>query len=497
LAAAVEWTMFCCGRAMMGLPCGCDDGTRSCSPKHDAQASASAEASAPPAPAVEECRSQDGFADAWMAGGQALGWAQASTRNGGNGDARAEDMVGLAAAQRVAKKREAATWAPERGEAVEACWQAGGRWARATVAAVGVATHTLIFEGWGDEVAVPVGRVRQPRSEGDRSDEDTSRGRSGWARSGLTGAGAGDGRARGGVGSVGGGMGGGVGGGVGRGCGGGGIDGVWQRGAACGGAGRASGGRGRASGRGGRRGGRPSEQDEIALCRAVWDGTVGQDAAARAEAVAARQRAEDVAAREHAARQAAALRSERQARAGEWAARREAEAAAAATAQARQAEEARRAARLAQAAAEEEAAAATVAAARQRYAVRWSALLAWATADGPLPESRVGIGPAPPPADCLRFAAMPWPSEAWARARGDAGAADLDAAEVRSVVVPPEVTGTAARKTLQDELRRWHPDKFVARYGGALLPTEREEILEGVTRISQCLTELLQRESSG
>jgi len=48
-----------------------------------------------------------------------------------------------------------------------------------------------------------------------------------------------------------------------------------------------------------------------------------------------------------------------------------------------------------------------------------------------------------------------------------------------------------------DERRRWHPDKFVARYGGALRPTEREELLEGVTRISQCLTKLLQRESSG
>ena len=268
---------------------------------------------------------------------------------------------------------------------------------------------------------------------------------------------------------------------------------MWKRGATCGGAGRASGG----AARRGRARGRPSEQDELALCRAVLDGTVGQDAAARAEAVAARRRAEEVAAREHAARQAAALRSERQARAGEWAARREAEAAAAATAQARQVEEARRAARAAQAAAAEEAASATAAAARRRYAARWSALLAWATADGPLPESRVGIGPAPPPADCLRFAAMPWPSEAWARARGDAGAADLNAAEVRSVVVPPEVSGTAARKALQDELRRWHPDKFVARYGGALLPTERDEILEGVTRISQCLTELLQRESSG
>ena len=49
-----------------------------------------------------------------MAGGQALGWA---TPNGDNGGATAEELLGLAAAQRVAKKREAATWAPEEATA--------------------------------------------------------------------------------------------------------------------------------------------------------------------------------------------------------------------------------------------------------------------------------------------------------------------------------------------------------------------------------------------
>ena len=69
--------------------------------------------------------------------------------------------------------------------------------------------------------------------------------------------------------------------------------------------------------------------------------------------------------------------------------------------------------------------------------------------------------------------------------------------EVAARVLEASMDGAARRRAVQAELRRWHPDKFVARYGGALLPTERNEILEGVTRISQCLTELLQRESSG
>ena len=52
----------------------------------------------------------------------------------------------------------------------------------------------------------------------------------------------------------------------------------------------------------------------------------------------------------------------------------------------------------------------------------------------------------------------------------------------------------ARRRALQDELRRWHPDKFVARFGGALREAERDDILAGVKRVSQCLTELLRAE---
>ena len=259
-----------------------------------------------------------------------------------------------------------------------------------------------------------------------------------------------------------------------------------------------------------RRGAPAAEQDELALCRAVLDGTVAANHAARTEALAARARAEEAAAREHAMRQAAALRQQREASAAAWAARREeqeaAEKAAAAAAAASDAAPASESARHTDASASTENAAGREAReagelseARARYQARWGALLAWAQEQGPMPADAaevVGIGPAAPPAASLSFGAMPWPSEAWARAWGDASAADLAATDVRRVVLPEGVErGTpAARRALQDELRRWHPDKFVARFGGALREAERDDILDGVKRVSQCLTELLHAE---
>ena len=132
------------------------------------------------------------------------------------------------------------------------------------------------------------------------------------------------------------------------------------------------------------------------------------------------------------------------------------------------------------------------AAARRQYTAQWSELLA---------RRPLGTGPALP-ADCIRFAHMPWPSRAWLDAalvhpRRRGWATGLEPAEVQSLVVPPEVSSTAARSALMFELRRWHSDKFEARYDGALLPAERDEILEGVKVVTQCLTALLQSESSG
>jgi len=268
------------------------------------------------------------------------------------------------------------------------------------------------------------------------------------------------------------------------------------------------------------------------------------------EAVAARACAEEAAAHEHAMRQAAALRQQRQASAAAWAARREEAAAASAardqhgasSASQTPSEEGARRGRAEAAAGNAAETAASgreareLSEARARYRARWGALLAWQQAEGPLPTEAaevVGIGPAAPPAaspaaSSLSFGAMPWPSEAWARAWGDAAATDLSAVDVRRIVLPddggddgdggddvrsgararegggsgnakgtaPTVPTAAARRrrALQDELRRWHPDKFVARFGGALREAERDDILAGVKRVSQCLTELLRAE---
>ena len=311
-----------------------------------------------------------------------------------------------------------------------------------------------------------------------------------------------------------------------------------------------SGGYGSAGGGGRRRGAPAKERDELALCRAVLDGTVAASHAARMEAVAARACAEEAAAHEHAMRQAAALRQQRQASAAAWAARREEAAAASAardqhgasSASQTPSEEGARRGRAEAAAGNAAETAASgreareLSEARARYRARWGALLAWQQAEGPLPTEAaevVGIGPAAPPAaspaaSSLSFGAMPWPSEAWARAWGDAAATDLSAVDVRRIVLPddggddgdggddvrsgararegggsgnakgtaPTVPTAAARRrrALQDELRRWHPDKFVARFGGALREAERDDILAGVKRVSQCLTELLRAE---
>ncbi len=48
-----------------------------------------------------------------------------------------------------------------------------------------------------------------------------------------------------------------------------------------------------------------------------------------------------------------------------------------------------------------------------------------------------------------------------------------------------------ARKRLQAELMRWHPDKFTALWSRRLLPSDRQQILAKVSATSQVLTALL------
>lgn len=127
------------------------------------------------------------------------------------------------------------------------------------------------------------------------------------------------------------------------------------------------------------------------------------------------------------------------------------------------------------------AARASVEAARDRYAKGWASLSAW--------DETVAVGPAVPTRK-LGFAEIPWP--VLAAPAGGAGPLRLILDDLRQLIVPADAAGSAAaRRSVQDELRRWHPDKFVARFGGVLLASEKDAVLEGVNLTSQCLTELL------
>lgn len=111
--------------------------------------------------------------------------------------------------------------------------------------------------------------------------------------------------------------------------------------------------------------------------------------------------------------------------------------------------------------------------ARKRYTSGWRSLVEMAGAANP----------------CLTFADIPWPTlqpvhDAEALAR-------VSTTEVEHVVIPNDTLNLAQRKrTLVNELRRWHPDKFTSRWGGSLGPGEAAAVLDGVKQVSQSLNEL-------
>ena len=190
-------------------------------------------------------------------------------------------------------------------------------------------------------------------------------------------------------------------------------------------------------------------------------------------AAAARVAAAARAAREKAEAFAAQRDAERNAERGKWqAAAHEAEA----EQRRREAETTRRAAearsRAAALAAEEE-----VAEGRARYLAAWAALGARADSAAP-----------------LRLRDVPWPRRAPPSAPGgDEAEASFSVEEVATRVFDASMDGAARRRAVQAELRRWHPDKFVGRWGSRVLPEEREVLLLRIKQVAQCLTELLNR----
>ena len=65
---------------------------------------------------------------------------------------------------------------------------------------------------------------------------------------------------------------------------------------------------------------------------------------------------------------------------------------------------------------------------------------------------------------------------------------------VATVVLLPGLGAAERRRALQNELRRWHPDKFAAKWARRLDPAEAAVVLERATRVSQALTELMARD---
>ena len=97
--------------------------------------------------------------------------------------------------------------------------------------------------------------------------------------------------------------------------------------------------------------------------------------------------------------------------------------------------------------------------------------------------------------DELSMVDIPWPCDApTAGASGDA----QYAMKVAKVILPSgggNIDAAARRKILQAEQRRWHPDKFIARWGAQLESTGRNAVLDRVKSVSQALNALMSDES--
>lgn len=65
-----------------------------------------------------------------------------------------------------------------------------------------------------------------------------------------------------------------------------------------------------------------------------------------------------------------------------------------------------------------------------------------------------------------------------------------DPAQLASFVLYGAVTSEEQRKRSRGELMRWHPDKFVSRFGSRLYVHDRSKILDKVNAISQLLNKI-------
>ena len=125
------------------------------------------------------------------------------------------------------------------------------------------------------------------------------------------------------------------------------------------------------------------------------------------------------------------------------------------------------------------------AAARSRYIAAWLRI----QPQGGDPSHR-GAATGAAAEGLLRLEDIPWPARVAPAALTSRGV-PFTPEEVAAHVMDGGVTDALTRRrALQAELRRWHPDKFEARYGKRLEDSEREAVLLLVKSVSQCLNEL-------
>lgn len=62
-----------------------------------------------------------------------------------------------------------------------------------------------------------------------------------------------------------------------------------------------------------------------------------------------------------------------------------------------------------------------------------------------------------------------------------------DPAQLKSFVLYGAVTPEEQRKRSRSELMRWHPDKFISRFGARLNIKDKDSILDKVNATSQIL----------
>lgn len=80
----------------------------------------------------------------------------------------------------------------------------------------------------------------------------------------------------------------------------------------------------------------------------------------------------------------------------------------------------------------------------------------------------------------LHFSEIPWPFKDSVSEMEDFLFHDLTKSDIR-------------KKYLRDQMKRWHPDKFLQKFGNHIVSTEREQVLQRVKQVSQELNQLLEK----